>query len=159
MSRKIVVRSWRDRIREVAELRDDGVTKQSHKDECDINKIMARYQRTGVIDHVQKYGPVYADVSSADYVSSMNLVKDAETMFAELPSTVRAKFGNDVVEFLDVVTDPERIGELEELGVAPSRKPSKEPDGAEDAQNQPDPELAGPAEGAQDGAEEREAAS
>ena len=33
---------------------DDGRTKQSFKDQCDINKILKKAMRTGSIAHLQK---------------------------------------------------------------------------------------------------------
>ena len=33
----------------------DGRTKQAFKDQCDINKMLAKAQRTGSIAHLNKY--------------------------------------------------------------------------------------------------------
>ena len=38
-----------------------SMTKQSFKDECDINKIMAKFQKTGAIEHYAKHAPSYGD--------------------------------------------------------------------------------------------------
>jgi len=81
-------------------------TQQSFRDETDINQIMAKYQKTGIIDHVNEHGPRYGDQPSApDYHTAMNLVADTNSMFEELPSSVRADFDNDPSQFLDYVAD------------------------------------------------------
>ena len=95
-----------------------GLTKQSFKDECNINKIMARFQRTGAIDHYAKHGPQYSDITSGNLHSAMNIISDAESMFEELPSSVRKKFQNDPAQFLDFVQDPNNLEEMRELGLA-----------------------------------------
>lgn len=94
------------------------MAKQSFADECNINKIMAKFQRTGAIDHVHKYGPSYGDVTSATLHEAMNIIADAESMFEELPASLRKKFGNDPEQFLDYVQDPNNLEEMRELGLA-----------------------------------------
>lgn len=91
-------------------------TKQSFKDECDINVIMRRYQQTGVLDHLAAGGPRYLDVTGLEYQSAMELVAAARTQFEELPSAVRAHFDNDPAAFLEYMEDPDPA-ELAELGL------------------------------------------
>ena len=78
----------------------ETLTEQSHKAACDVNNIMARYTLTGVMEHVRRFEPVYADVSAADYKASMDAISAAKTLFEELPSRVRRHFGDDVTQFL-----------------------------------------------------------
>lgn len=101
---------------------EPGMTKQSFKDECDINKIMARFQKTGAIDHYAAYAPQYDVVTSTNLHEAMNIVADAETMFEELPSSLRKKFHNDPSEFLDFVQDENNLEEMRELGLANPRQ-------------------------------------
>ena len=61
-----------------------SLTQQHSKDETDINKIMARYIKTGVIDHVAKYQPQYTENSEVDYHNSLNIILKADEMFSEL---------------------------------------------------------------------------
>ena len=61
-----------------------NLTEQSHKDELNINNILARFQKTGVLDHVKEHGPQYADVPALDYREAMEIVTASNTMFAEL---------------------------------------------------------------------------
>jgi len=95
-----------------------GRTKQSHKKECDINQIMAKYQKTGVIDHVAKHSENYGFATSEDLHQSLNIIHTANEMFADLPSQARDKFDNDPAQFLDFVQDPDNKDQLYDLGLS-----------------------------------------
>lgn len=95
----------------------EGRTKQEFKAEADINVIMKRYERTGVIEYVQKRSPQYADVTGRDYQEAMNLIADARTAFEELPATMRARFDNDPAELLDFIADEANREEAADLGL------------------------------------------
>lgn len=92
-------------------------TKQSFRDECDINIIMGRYLQTGVIDFVAKHSPQYGDVTGADFQTAMQTVAQANSMFADLPSSLRERFGNDPAQFLDFVADDKNRAEAAQLGL------------------------------------------
>jgi len=84
-------------------------TQQSFRDETDINNIMAKYQKTGLIDHVNEHGASYGDQpAAADFHEAMNLVANTKSMFEELPSATREDFDNDPSKFLDFIADEER---------------------------------------------------
>lgn len=92
-------------------------TKQSFKAECDINNIMAKYQRTGVLDFAAKREPQYGDCTGIEFQAGMEMISRARTMFEELPSSIRARFENNPVEFLNFVQNPENREEAKELGL------------------------------------------
>lgn len=96
---------------------DELITEQHHREQCDVNQIMARFKRSGAIDHVSKHGPTYQDNTSLDYHTGMNIVAQANTMFAELPASVRKRFHNDPAQFLDFVQNPKNKTEMAELGL------------------------------------------
>ncbi len=89
-----------------------GRTKQAGKDACDINKIMHRYIRQGVIEHVNKHEPQYLDNSGLDFQAALELVAQAREIFADLPSQTRAVFKNDPAVFMDFVQNPANVEEL-----------------------------------------------
>ena len=91
-------------------------TKQEFKNDCDINHILSKYQRTGALDHYARYAPMYGDFTSLDYQTSLNLIKNAENMFAALPSSIRDRFQTPA-EFLDFVQDPSNRPEMDRLGL------------------------------------------
>lgn len=105
----------------VLEFPNPSKTHQSFKDECDINRIVARYQKTGLLPQVNSQ-PQYGDFcTSDDYQTSMNKVLHAQNSFMSLPAKVRARFENDPAKFLDFVYDPENAQELVSLGLATKR--------------------------------------
>lgn len=93
-------------------------TKQSQRDEVDINNIMAKFQRTGAIDHRNRFQPQYGEVPVVGFQEAMQIVTNAESMFLALPSSLRKKFANDPAEFLAFVQDPANLDEMVELGLA-----------------------------------------
>lgn len=97
---------------------DAGRTKQEFKKDCDINRIVAKYQKTGIIDHARKFSGEYAFATGLDFQAAMELVKNGEEMFAALPSSLRNRFANDPAQFLDFVQDPANAQELVDLGLA-----------------------------------------
>lgn len=97
----------------------DGLTKQSMRDECDINKLMSKYQKTGLMSHLARFQGRYEDVTGAvDYRTALDIVRSAQDMFMTLPSNVRAQFSNDPGEFLHFASNPANAGKLVELGLA-----------------------------------------
>lgn len=95
---------------------EEGMTKQSFKAECDINNILARYQKTGILEYVQEKQPQYADVTGLDYQNALNIVIEAEQLFNEIPANIRKKFGNDPTEFLGWIQNPANEQEAIEAG-------------------------------------------
>ena len=113
-----------------------SMTQQHQKDETDVNKIMKRYVKTGVIDHVNKHAPRYGDVLADDYRSALHQIMNADDMFQELPSEVRKRFDNDPAQFLDFVQDPVNADNLHQVlqpggqsppGDAPQPPPGQPP--------------------------------
>lgn len=121
---------YRKHSRVFAPLSGESRTKQAFKDECDINRILMKYQKTGLLTHVQTYGGRYEDLpSNLDYQESLNAIIAAETAFMSLPSSLRLRFGNDPAEFLGFVSNPANSNELVELGLATSRPPAEQSGG------------------------------
>lgn len=116
---------------------DEMMTKQSHKDECDIHNILRQYQQTGIIQHINDRTGVFDDLpSDLDYQASMNLMLDAQARFAALPAKVRDHYGNDPARFLAAFQDPDQEDTLRGFGLlnpkadplpSPSNTPSETP--------------------------------
>nr|QJB19032.1 MAG: internal scaffolding protein [Microvirus sp.] len=92
-------------------------TKQSFRDECDINRIMSRYQDTGQLPNVNELPPQYLDATAFDYQEHMQFIAGAQSMFEELPSALRNRFQNDPGEFLDFCSNEKNRPELAEMGL------------------------------------------
>lgn len=101
-------------------------TKQANKDECDINKIIKRFEKTGMVDHLNTTEPYYADVSElVGYQEALNVVNKAEELFLSLSTEVRERFGNDPQKLFEFVNKEENIPEMVKLGIAVLREPVK----------------------------------
>jgi len=102
--------------------------KQSFKDECDINNIMRKYTKTGLVTHVTKHMGDYSDlVDVPTYQDALNKVLDANESFETLPSSVRKRFNNDPAEFINFVGDPTNEDEMRSLGLLPNLPVQEEP--------------------------------
>lgn len=79
-----------------------SLTKQSHRDECDINMIVARFDKTGLLTHVRENAGQYGDVSEVgSYREAIHRVRLVEESFMQLSAVDRAKFNNDPARYLD----------------------------------------------------------
>lgn len=129
-----------------------GVSKvqQQFKDECDINNVMSKYKRTGVMrTTVGRGGRAhfgdFRDVT--DYKSALEAVISADERFQGLPARLRERFGNNPGKFLNFVNNEENRDEAVKLGLIPKKekkrpvpepspeakvKPSEPPKGGEE---------------------------
>ena len=95
-------------------------TKQSFKDECDINCIMAKVNRHMINHRLNPKKPVYGDFSNIpDYAEMLNTVHRVRNSFNSLPAKIRAKFENDPEKLVAYMDDPNNLEEARELGLAP----------------------------------------
>lgn len=95
-----------------------SLTQQYFRDDCDINKIIERFTRTGLMPQYPGEEMQYGDyTSSVDYHEAMTIVAQAREQFEALPSAVRDKFDNDPAKMLDFVSKQENIEESVKLGL------------------------------------------
>lgn len=119
---------YRSHDRLPARLEGPSRTKQSFKDECDINNILKKFQKTGLLSHVAQYQGHYEDLpSDIDFQESCNIVIQAQAAFSSLPSSLRSRFGNDPAEFLAFISDAKNEAEMIRLGLAKARPDPVEP--------------------------------
>ncbi len=93
---------------------EDGRTKQCYKDECDIDKIMSRFNVTGTISHLAKYGGIYADFSDFDFHKQNNMLTKGREIFDALPAELRREFGQSASNFFAYVNDPANLDKLKQ---------------------------------------------
>lgn len=111
--------------------------KQSAKDECDINRIMARFEATGQLPEMIAREPRYGDFSDVpSFQASLEIVAKAEEQFAALPAAVRDRFGHDPAKMLEFCADKRNADEMVRLGLALPRKPQA-PQGGSPSPAQP----------------------
>lgn len=94
---------------------DDGLTKQSFRDQCDVNKIIAKAQKAGGLSHLDQYEGVYADFANYDFEGQQEILARGSSIFADLPSSIRAEFGNQPSRFFEYVNDPANAGNLRDI--------------------------------------------
>jgi len=96
----------------------ESKTHQSFKDQCDINRVMSKYAKTGVLPELIKTNPVYGDFSSApDYQEAQNIVIKAKEQFNALDAKVRERFANNPANFLEWANNPANAEEMATLGL------------------------------------------
>lgn len=116
---------YRPHERVVFDVGGPSLTRQEFADECEINSIMARYQKTGVIPQADTRRAEYIDFGEfPDFHEAMNMMVAAEEAFMTLPSGVRLRFENDPAEFVRFAQDPENLEDLRKWGLA---KPAPAP--------------------------------
>jgi len=96
---------------------DDSLTQQQFKEEADINTIVNRFLKTGVLPTPNTF-PQYVDFEGVfDYQSAMNLVRAADESFMRMDSKVRQRFNNSPQEFLEFFANPANTEEASRLGL------------------------------------------
>lgn len=92
--------------------------KQSDKESCDVNYIVARHLQTGLVDHVVDVQAAYGDFTSVeDYQSNLNKILAAEAAFMELPAKIRSRFNNEPSQLLGFLQDDNNYQEASSLGL------------------------------------------
>lgn len=101
----------------------DSLCQQHFKDECDVNKIVDRYVKTGILEHQSVIEPHYGDVSELpqDLMAAYDAVGRAEAAFADLPSEVRKSLDNDPARLQDWLVNPENRAAAEKYGLLLSK--------------------------------------
>ena len=93
-------------------------TQQHLKDTTDINKIIARYKKTGEITHLNSNTGVYRDMHQIpDYETAMNTIIDANQKFEELPAKIREKFQFNPGNLISYLQNEKNREEAIELGL------------------------------------------
>lgn len=96
-----------------------SLTRQEFAEDCDINILMSRYEKTGVINHFNNSTPQYLDITDLpDLQGSLTILADAKTAFMRLPAVTRREFDNDPVKFVEFAGDAKNLDKLREWGLA-----------------------------------------
>lgn len=91
--------------------------KQGFKNEVDINTIMAKAKKTGLLP-VAATDAFYGDFSSGnDFLTVQNRLLKARDEFNALSAAVRSRFENDPAKMLDFLSDPANEAEAIKLGL------------------------------------------
>lgn len=97
---------------------DDSLTQQQFKEDSDINTIVNRFMKSGVLPTPVNM-PQYMDYEGVfDYQTAMNSVRAADEQFMRMDAKVRLRFNNSPQEFLAFFADPANTDEAIRLGLA-----------------------------------------
>lgn len=96
-----------------------SMVKSEFQKEADINFIIGKFRKTGMVSHLSQHKGDYGTFDTIDFHEAMLTVTAAQEMFETVPADVRKRFGNDPGAFLDFVTDAKNLAEMRELGLAP----------------------------------------
>lgn len=128
----------KERVRPVVNT-GPGLTKQSHKDETNVNLILRRYQKTGMINFVNSQKGAYMDTDPIEFQDAMNMIIQANNMFESIPSGIRKRFSNDPKEFYEFLHNPENEEEMIRLGLATAKIPAPVPEPEPEPAPEPTP--------------------
>lgn len=97
---------------------EPSLADQSYKEEVDVNRILAKYIKSGDETLLQKRQGQYADISNIqDLQTSLSQVQEAQEAFETLPAELRRKLNHSPVEFINYLQNPANDAEAIELGL------------------------------------------
>lgn len=86
--------------------------------ETDINEIMRRFGKTGMLPQGVAR-PILQDFTEiTDFRSAMDTILMAKHSFMQMPAEVRDRFGNSPEAFVNFCSDDANIDEMRKLGIA-----------------------------------------
>lgn len=100
---------------------EETLAQQHFKEQCDINRIVAQYVKTGLAPQSVATPMAEDFVGITDYHTAMNAIRRGDEAFSSLSADVREKFKNDPGRFVDFCLDPENLDEVIAFGLAPQR--------------------------------------
>ncbi len=100
----------------VVDASEPVMTKQSFKQEVDMNNIIARHVKRGGVPPLPPdlsfgFAPPYS------FHEAMNLIREADNYFDQVPSELRNRFRNDPGLFIDFIENPDNRDELMDMGL------------------------------------------
>lgn len=108
---------------------DEILTTQADAKEVDINNIMKRIEKTGMLPTLSNGQPFYGDVSEfGGLQEAIMKVQEADELFMSLPAQVRERFDNDPVRMIEFLEDGSNYEEALKMGlVRPRPEPAPAP--------------------------------
>jgi len=104
-----------------------SMTQQHFKNQCDINQILKKFEKTGMITHVRSNQGAYGDfATSKNFQENLNQVLNAQNAFDALPAAIRKRFSNNPLLLIEFVQNDENYNEALALGLV-NKKPDPKP--------------------------------
>lgn len=145
MAKMVFKTGYGERQRVMTEPKGESLTQQHLAHDADVRNIIKQYDKTGLIANVQKGVAQYGDYSEVnEYREALDLIHNANAMFADLPSEVRQMFENNAGAFLEFASNPANEKKMVELGLKEASVQEEQPIQAENkAAEPPAPQEAG----------------
>jgi len=99
-------------------------TQQQFAEEVDINTIVERFRVTGEMPPAMNFPQPQEFAETFDFQTAMNVIRQAQESFMELPAKARARFDNNPQKFMEFMNDAENQDEAIKLGLA-TKKPEE----------------------------------
>lgn len=101
-------------------------TEQHHANATNINKIVAKMRKGGLVPMSTSQELVGDFTSAEDYFATRNSLMEAQKKFMSLPASIRQRFKNNPMELIGFLNSEENRAEAEKLGlVSPRVQPPK----------------------------------
>lgn len=110
---------------------EKGKTQQHFRREANINSIMARYTKTGILVDASKpmrNMPQFGVFEQFDFLEAQNKVAQAKQAFMCLPARIRQRFQNDPAQLIEFIQHEENRKEAVAIGLiseAPIENPAQ----------------------------------
>jgi len=115
---KKVRHRFSERIAFIAPWADDDRTQQHFLHQVNVNNIVAKYRKTGIVEHVKRAQARYGDFSElAEFATNMDKVAKAQQGFEALPAAIRNEFKNSIPGFFEYIQDPKNREQCEKWGI------------------------------------------
>lgn len=109
--------SFRRPPRVVSDVGGESMTQQQFAQECDINYIVKRAQRTGTIPVIPMQEMVFGTLDEETFKQRMDKMSEIKSYFECLPSDIRLHYQNSVNEFIAAMNTDEGLEEGRKLGI------------------------------------------
>lgn len=104
---------------------DKSRTRQEFLKESLTTTIIDRFTKTGILNATvnPERQARFGDFSEMpnDSLDLATRIKDIESDFMSLPSSMRSKFGNSPLVFVNFISDPRNRSKAEDLGIFPRK--------------------------------------
>lgn len=123
---------------------EPSLARQEFAEECDINTLMERYEKSGAFTHVNRALPIYMDCTQIpDLRGAIDVMREATASFNSLPAKVRREFDNDPQKFVDFARDPANVQQMKDWGLGAPEEPVQAPIKVEMVNSPPDDKPSG----------------
>ena len=93
------------------------LTEQSHRSACDVNLIISKYDKGGLITHINRFEAKFGNFTGVDFKTMQDTISGIHSQFALLPSEIRKRFDNSPEALLTFMQNPENREEAIKLGL------------------------------------------